>query len=151
MARETEIYTIGFTKKGAAEFFGLLERASVERLIDVRVRNRSQLSGFAKRDDLKFFLEELLGAAYEHRTELAPTEELLDAWRDDEISWAEYERRFYELLADRAVEDELNRSRFEAPTVLLCSEHEPDHCHRRIVVEYLDDHWGATQARHLVE
>ena len=80
------IFTIGFTKKGAERFFGLLEGAGVERLLVVRLRNRSQLAGFAKRDDLRFFLDQLLGVEYEHAEILAPTEELLDAWRDDEFS-----------------------------------------------------------------
>jgi uncharacterized protein (DUF488 family) len=147
---QTEIHTIGFTKKGAERFFGLLDGAGIERLFDVRIRNRSQLSGFAKQDDLKFFLDELLGAEYEHRTELAPTEDLLDDWRDDRIDWGEYERRFRELLAEREVEETLARSTFDTPTVLLCSEHEPDYCHRRLVVEYLDDQWGEVTATHLV-
>jgi uncharacterized protein (DUF488 family) len=151
VSREIDVFTIGFTKKDAEKFFGLLNQAGVGRLLDVRIRNRSQLSGFAKRDDLKFFLRELLGAEYEHRTELAPTEELLDAWRDDQIPWDEYERRFYELLAERSVEDKVDRSALKTPTVLLCSEHKPDRCHRRLVVEYLNDQWGATEANHLVE
>lgn len=143
------IFTIGFTKKGAERFFGLLQDAGVERLLDVRLRNRSQLSGFAKRDDLRFFLDQLLGIEYEHTEILAPTEELLDAWRDDEIEWQTYEDRFWELLNERDVEIELNQNSFETPTVLLCSEHNPDYCHRRIVVEYLDEHWGNVEATHL--
>lgn len=143
------VYTIGFTKKGAEEFFGLLEEAGIERLVDVRLRNRSQLAGFAKRDDLRFFLDNLLGVAYEHRKELAPTEELLDNWRDDEISWERYESRFQELMEQRNVERRLDPEGFESPTALLCSEHEPDLCHRRLVVEYLDEQWGDVQGVHL--
>ncbi len=143
------IYTIGFTKKGAKTFFGLLEDADIQRLLDVRINNRSQLAGFAKRNDLKFFLEELLDADYDHRETLAPTKELLDAWRNDEIGWPEYERRFRQLLNDRNVEETLDPSLFKEPTVLLCSEHEPKHCHRRLVIEYLDEHWGDIEAIHL--
>ncbi|MFB6194036.1 MAG: DUF488 family protein [Halobaculum sp.] len=145
-----EIYTIGFTKKGAEEFFGLLEEAGIERLVDTRLRNRSQLAGFAKRDDLIYFLDNLLGVAYEHRETLAPTEELLDAWRNDEIGWDAYEDRFFDLMDERSIERELEPETFERPTVLLCSEHEPDHCHRRLVVEYLDRTWGDVEAVHLL-
>ena len=144
-----EIYTIGFTKKGAEKFFGLLGDANIDRLLDVRIRNRSQLSGFAKRDDLQFFLNQLHGIEYQHSTILAPTQELLDEWRDDEITWETYEDRFRELLNEREVEDQLDQDSFEKSTVLLCSEHEPDHCHRRIVVEYLNEHWGDIKSTHL--
>lgn len=143
------IYTIGFTKKDAQTFFSLLEDANIQRLLDIRINNRSQLAGFAKRDDLKFFLEALLGADYDHREELAPTKELLDEWRDDAINWTEYERRFTQLLSDREVENTLNPALFEEPTVLLCSEHKPEYCHRRLVIEYLDTHWGDIEAIHL--
>ena len=144
-----EIYTIGFTKKGAEIFFELLRDASTTRLIDTRINNRSQLSGFAKRDDLIFFLDELLDAEYIHDTDLAPTNELLDEWRNDEISWSTYEDRFIELMSKRKIETKLDKSMFADPTVLLCSEHKPDHCHRRLVVEYLDDKWGDANAVHL--
>lgn len=145
------VYTIGFTKKDAQTFFGLLEDADIQRLLDVRINNRSQLAGFAKRDDLRYFLDKLLDADYDHRETLAPTKELLDAWRNDEIDWSEYEQRFKQLLSDRKVEETLDPSLFEEPTVLLCSEHEPKHCHRRLVIEYLDEHWGDIEAIHLTE
>ena len=144
-----KVYTIGFTKKGAREFFHLLEDAGVEQLFDVRVRNRSQLAGFAKRDDLKYFLGEILDAEYHHHPNLAPTKDLLDEWRDDEITWQEYEDRFYKLMREREIEKEFSPADFEDQTVLLCSEHKPDKCHRRLVVEYLDDEWGDVRAIHL--
>ena len=146
-----DIYTIGFTKKGAKKFFSLLESADIERLVDVRIRNRSQLAGFAKRDDLIFFLREILGVQYDHMEELAPTKELLDEWRDDEIEWTEYENRFYNLLSDREVENTLSKEDFEENTVLLCSEHEPEHCHRRLVVDYLNENWGGVEPIHLID
>jgi uncharacterized protein (DUF488 family) len=147
----TQVYTIGFTKKGAEKFFSLLMDSRIERLVDVRIRNRSQLSGFAKRDDLRYFLNKLLEAEYQHKPELAPTEDLLDDWRDDEISWKTYEERFTELMSDREIEKRLDRELFSEPTVLLCSEHKPDHCHRRLVVEYLDEQWGDIESIHLIE
>lgn len=145
------IYTIGFTKKGAQSFFALLRDVGIRRLVDVRINNRSQLAGFAKRDDLEYFLDELLDAEYEHRESLAPTKELLDAWRNDEITWAEYEKQFRQLLKEREVEKSLDPDLFEKPTVLLCSEHRPDHCHRRLIVEYLNENWGNVEGIHLTE
>jgi len=144
-----DVYTIGFTKKNAREFFDLLEGADINQLFDVRIRNRSQLAGFAKRDDLKYFLKEILDAEYHHHPDLAPTKDLLDEWRDDEITWQEYEDRFYKLMRDREIEKEFSPADFGDPTVLLCSEHKPDKCHRRLVVEYLDDEWEDVHAAHL--
>ena len=147
--RQIDIYTIGFTKKGAEKFFDLLRDADISRLIDTRINNRSQLSGFAKRDDLEFFLDELLDADYIHDTDLAPTKELLDKWRDDEITWSGYEERFEQLMVEREIEKKLNQSQFGEPTVLLCSEDKPDYCHRRLIVEYLDKKWGDVNGVHL--
>ncbi|MDB2240815.1 DUF488 domain-containing protein [Halorubrum ezzemoulense] len=146
---QVDIYTIGFTKKGANRFFELLRDANITKLVDTRINNRSQLSGFAKRDDLIFFLDEILDAEYVHDTDLAPTKNLLDEWRNDKISWNSYEERFRELMVEREIETKLDKSTFTDPTVLLCSEHKPDHCHRRLIVEYLDDTWGNVNAIHL--
>jgi uncharacterized protein (DUF488 family) len=147
--KQIDIYTIGFTKKGAARFFELLRNANITKLIDTRINNRSQLSGFAKRDDLIFFLDEIIDAEYVHDTDLAPTKELLNEWRDDEITWSTYEDRFEKLMADREIENKLDKSMFVNPTALLCSEHKPEYCHRRLIVEYLDDKWGNVNAIHL--
>lgn len=144
-----EIYTIGFTQKGAAEFFGLLRRSAVRRLVDVRLNNVSQLAGFSKRDDLAYFLRELLDVDYEHEPLLAPTQELLDNLKKRRGSWSDYERGFMELLRIRHVELALDAATFEQPTVLLCSEATPERCHRRLVVEYLDATWGDVRAVHL--
>lgn len=144
-----EILTIGFTKKSAERFFGLLEQAGVRRLVDVRLRNSSQLAGWAKRGDLEFFLREILGAEYIHEPALAPTDELLTAYRKRALAWDEYERRFLELMSERAVEDRIPRSVFEPRAVLLCTEHLPDRCHRRLVAEYLAWRWGEVTIRHL--
>lgn len=147
--KQVDIYTIGFTKKGAESFFHLLRDANIMRLIDTRINNRSQLSGFAKRDDLKFFLDELLDADYVYNASLAPTKELLDEWRDDDITWNRYEDRFEQLMAEREIEKNLDQSQFDEPTVLLCSEDKPDYCHRRLIVEYLDEKWGNVNGIHL--
>jgi uncharacterized protein (DUF488 family) len=144
-----EIYTIGFTKKSADQFFGLLNRNDIRRLVDVRLNNVSQLAGFAKRDDLAYFLRELVGADYRHEPLLAPTQEMLDEYKKSRGSWADYERRFLDLMAEREVERQLDPSLFGEPTVLLCSEATPEHCHRRLVVDYLDSRWGDVHAVHL--
>ena len=144
-----EVYTIGFTKKTAAEFFGGLRRAGVKRLVDVRLNNSSQLAGFTKRDDLPFFLKEICGAEYVHELLLAPTQHMLDAYRKNKGSWQEYERQFLGLMAERRIEVRLDRSLFEVPTTLLCSETTADRCHRRLVLEYLQGKWGGLDVAHL--
>lgn len=144
-----EVYTIAFTQRAAAEFFGALKSAGVKRLLDVRLNNTSQLAGFSKRDDLAFFLKEICGAEYLHEPLLAPTQELLDGYKKHNGNWDEYERRFLELMADRRIEERLDRVLLETPTALLCSERTADRCHRRLVVEYLDAKWGGISAVHL--
>lgn len=145
-----DIYTIGFTQTTARDFFGRLRDAGIERLLDVRLNNRSQLAGFAKRDDLEFFLSELVSAVYEHEPLLAPSPEILDAYKKRKnMPWSEYESRFLDLMATRHVESTLDPASFERRTVLLCSEASPRHCHRRLVVDYLAEHWPAVRAVHL--
>jgi uncharacterized protein (DUF488 family) len=145
----SKAYSIGFTGSNAERFFGRLRQHGIRRLMDVRINNTSQLSGFAKRQDLEFFLREILQAEYQHVPELAPTDELLKAYRNREIRWPEYERRFVELLRQRRVEQQFSPSDFETPTVLLCSEPTPLQCHRRLVLEYLALSWGGLEVLHL--
>jgi uncharacterized protein (DUF488 family) len=144
------LYTIGFTGTSAASFFGRLWQAGVRRLVDVRLHNTSQLAGFAKRDDLAFFCAELLDAEYVHDGRLAPDEELFRFVKKDGGAWAEYERRFLELLAERRVESTLDPSLLlDRPTALLCSEPKAVRCHRRRVAEYLASRWGGLEVAHL--
>ena len=110
--------------------------------------NASQLAGFARRADLPFFLEKLCDAEYVYEPGLAPTREILDAYRNGG-GWTGYEREFLDLLRDRRVEETLDRNLFDVPTVLLCSEAGAEHCHRRLVLEYLDREWGGIRALHL--
>lgn len=114
----------------------------------MRLNNASQLAGFARRADLPFFLKELCGAEYLHEPRLAPTTEILDAYRKSG-DWHVYEHDFLALLRERRVEETLDRSLFEVPTVLLCSEAGPEHCHRRLALEYLDLAWDGIQSVHL--
>jgi len=141
-----EIYSIGFTQKSAREFFGTLKAHGIERLLDVRLNNTSQLAAFAKRADLAYFLEEICGAAYEHEPLLAPTQEMLDAFKKRKGSWEDYTRDYLALIRSRKV---LLKESFQKKTVLLCSEPTPEHCHRRLALEYLRDQWGGIGIIHL--
>ena len=139
-----EVYTIGFTKKGAEQFFGILRKAGIKRLLDVRLNNSSQLAGFAKKEDLAFFLKEICGAEYVHEPLLAPTQEILDDFKKNKGKWSDYEPAFLALMHERKIEDKIDPQLFKTPTVLLCSEDTPGHCHRRLVLEYLNEKWGNT-------
>ena len=145
-----KIYTIGFTKKSASGFFGALKDSGAKRLVDVRLNNKSQLAGFAKRDDLAYFLKELrdVDLEYVHVPDLAPTQELLSDYRKRKISWNTYERKFLKLMEERRIEETVSKDLLE-DGCLLCSEHEPDHCHRRLVVKYLGKHWEGIDVAHL--
>ena len=134
-----DIYTIGFTQKNAEKFFKFLRDSGVKTLVDVRLNNVSQLAGFAKKDDLKFFLRELCGAEYVHSPELAPTKDILNAYKKGEMPWNVYEDKFLNLMAQRNIEKSI-KSELLDHGCLLCSEHEPHFCHRRLVVEYLNEH-----------
>ena len=144
-----EVYTTGFTKKTAAEFFGALRRAGIERLIDVRLHNSSQLAGFTKKEDLSFFLMEICCIEYLHEPLLAPTQDMFDAYKKQKGSWQDYEQRFLALMNERKIEENIDRKLFEIPTVLLCSEASAEHCHRRLVLEYLQTKWGNLEIIHL--
>ena len=145
-----EIYTIGFTKRSARDFFETIKSHGIRRLLDVRLNNSSQLAGFSKRDDLEYFLRRICDVAYVHDPVLAPTPELLNSFKKEKSStWDDYASGFLRLMASRKIEEHLHPADFEARTVLLCSEFEPQHCHRRLVVEYLQSHWGTVEITHL--
>lgn len=130
-------FTIGFTKKSASSFFNLIKKSGSNKLLDVRLNNASQLAGFAKKDDLKFFLQELCNASYIHIPDLAPTPEILSDYQKKKITWEKYEDLFLDLMARRRVENFATSELFEN-SCLLCSEHEPHFCHRRLVTEYIN-------------
>ncbi|MEV4130306.1 DUF488 domain-containing protein [Nocardia sp. NPDC049707] len=143
-----KIHTIGFTKKSAERFFGLLRESGAATLVDVRLNNASQLAGFAKRDDLRYFLHELCGMTYTHRPDLGPTQPMLDDYRKHGSSWATYENRFLQLMEQRGIEEAVPQELLDN-SVLLCSEDKPHHCHRRLVAEYLARYWDGTTIEHL--
>ncbi len=147
--RKIEIFTIGFTKKSAEEFFAKLAEAGVKRVVDVRLNNVSQLAGFAKKKDLRYFLRTICDIDYIHLPELAPTQEILDEYKKRKGDWSVYEQKFLDLMAQRKIEETIPQD-ILAGGCLLCSEHEPDHCHRRLVVEYLNEKWGKVEVKHLL-
>lgn len=134
-----KIYTIGFSQKSAKYFFNLLRNHKIKQLIDIRENNTSQLSGFTKRGDLQFFLEVIINASYIHMPELAPDKSIRKKYKETK-NWEEYERDFLELLDERDVVNLLKRVQYTSPFVLLCSEPEPDKCHRRLVAELIKKH-----------
>jgi uncharacterized protein (DUF488 family) len=143
-----KVFTIGFTKKSAREFFETLKHSGAKRVVDVRLNNVSQLAGFAKKDDLKFLLQEICGIAYVHLPELAPTQEMLDQYKKVKGDWAAYENRFLDLMAKRQIEKSVPKE-IIAEGCLLCSEDKPHQCHRRLVAEYLQGRWGNVDIAHL--
>jgi uncharacterized protein (DUF488 family) len=142
------LFTIGFTKKPAEAFFGRLSRAGVKRVIDIRLNNMSQLAGFAKRDDLRYFLKAICGIDYVHMPELAPTQEIMDDFKKRKGDWSAYQKAFQALLKERRPEETVSKDLFDN-ACLLCSEDKPDHCHRRLVAEHLADKWKGVEIVHL--
>jgi uncharacterized protein (DUF488 family) len=144
------LYTVGFTEKSAEQFFGLLQQAGVQVLVDTRLKPDSQLSGFAKRRDLPYLLRNLIDCDYTYMGQMSPTAELLDSYRNDH-SWETYEVGFNQLLRERDLIRQLDREWWKTHAAcLLCSEHQPDQCHRRLVAEYIAQHWPETQIHHLL-
>lgn len=143
-----QLFTIGFTETSAETFFGALRDAGVKRVVDVRLNNTSQLAGFSKRDDLRFFLREVLEIDYVHIPELAPTQDILDAFKKHKGSWDVYAQEFNALMARRGIEKAVPRDTLHLGC-LLCSEKLPHHCHRRLVAEYLQKQWQDVTTRDL--
>ncbi len=136
------VATIGFTGKTAQEFFDLLKNAEVRTVLDIRLSNTSQLAGFAKKQDLPFFLDRLCGAAYREMPELAPEPDLFKRYKAKELTWDDFAAAYVELIAKRRVESNLDVDLFRS-ACLLCSEHLPHHCHRRLALEYLNSRWNS--------
>ena len=146
--RRIALFTIGFTGKSAEQFFTLLRDAGVRLLIDTRLNNVSQLAGFTKRKDLEYFLRAIGGIGYVHDTELAPTADILDPYKKKRMTWDEYEQHFDALLERRAIAAQRKPADFDR-ACLLCSEPTPEHCHRRLVGEYLQRAWPEVEIHHL--
>jgi uncharacterized protein (DUF488 family) len=144
-----KVYTIGFTQTSAEEFFGKLIKAGVRKVVDVRLNNSSQLAGFTKKDDLKYFLQAIAKIDYVHMPLLAPSGEILAEYKKKRDDWHAYEKKFLALMEERRIEDELSPGELDR-ACLLCSEHLPKHCHRRLVAEYLKNKWGNVEIEHLI-
>lgn len=136
-----KLYTVGFTKTSAESFFGRLAAHGVRSVVDVRLKPDSQLSGFAKKKDLDFFLKELIGSAYKHELVLAPSKDILDAYKQREMPWQEYASRYIKLIRERQVERILTPESLDG-ACFLCSEDTPHKCHRRLAAEYLKECWN---------
>ena len=143
-----KLFTIGFTKKSAEQFFTKLKRAGVRKLVHIRLNNVSQLAGFTKKDDLRYFAKTICNMDYEHLPALAPTKDILDAYKKNKGDWSVYELQFLDLMRKRRIEDAVSRETLDG-ACLLCSEDKPHHCHRRLVAEYLKEKWGDVQIEHL--
>ena len=143
------VSTIGFTKSTAESFFRRLQKAGVKKLFDVRLNSTSQLAGFAKAGDLSYFLKTIAGVEYVNQPLLAPTASILDAYKKDKGRWEVYQGKFLDLLRERKIEQRFKAEMFDG-VCLLCSEATPEHCHRRLVCEYLNAHWGSSlEVKHL--
>jgi uncharacterized protein (DUF488 family) len=140
MANQVLVSTIGFTKTSAARFFNRLTAADVKLVIDVRLHNTSQLAGFAKADDLAFFLKNISAIGYQHMPILAPEDQMLSDYKKGG-AWHAYEASFLELMSRRRIEDKIDPALLNG-ACLLCSEDTPHHCHRRLVCDYLNSKWG---------
>jgi len=143
-----KLFTIGFTKKSAEEFFTRLQRSGVQRVVDVRLNNTSQIAGFAKARDLKYFLHTIAGIDYVHIPDLAPTQDIVDDFKKRKGSWTEYERKFKDLMVNRRIA-ETAATVLREKDCLLCSEHTPEHCHRRLVAEHVQEHLPNVEVEHL--
>ena len=142
------LFTIGSGQKSAEKFFSLLKQNKVQRLIDIRLNNKSQLAGFTKNPDLQYFLKQIAAIDYIHLPILAPTQVLLAGYREKKVDWTEYERSFGELMNQRNPLAELNADIFDS-ACLLCSEPTAKYCHRRLVAEYLAKSIPALKIQHL--
>ncbi|MCP4113055.1 MAG: DUF488 domain-containing protein [Desulfobacteraceae bacterium] len=148
MMKKIKLFTIGFTKKSAEKFFTMLNKKGVKRVIDVRLNNVSQLAGFAKRDDLCYFLKTICKIDYIHIPDLAPTKDILNEYKKNNGDWSVYEKKFLNLMSENKVEDKMSGKILDRDC-LLCSEDEPIHCHRRLVAEYLRDKWSNVEIEHI--
>ncbi|MEE9370846.1 MAG: DUF488 domain-containing protein [Sedimentisphaerales bacterium] len=146
--RTIRIFTIGYTAKNAREFFTILKQAGVRKVIDVRLYNTSQLAGFTKRQDIKYFLQTIVSADYVHLPIMAPTKQLLNDYKKGLISWQEYETQFKAIITQRQIQRHIMPQDVDM-SCFLCSEAKADNCHRRLVVEYLAEHWQNVSIHHL--
>lgn len=131
---EQVIYTIGFARKKAEDFFELLKRNGIEVVLDIRLHNTSQLAGFAKYPDIEYFLHEIGNMGYVHDTQFSPTKATLKRYKQKEIPWEQYVVEFNQTMSERNILEHIKAN--YSPDVkycLLCSEPKAEHCHRMLV------------------
>ena len=126
----------------------MLRVSDAKGVVYIRLINVSHLAGFTTKDDLAYFLKVICDIGYVHLPELAPTQSILDAYKKQIGSWKAYDVQFLTLMRQRRVEETVPRDVI-ADGCLLCSEDKPDYCHRRLVAEYLKQHWGHIEIIHL--
>ena len=147
-----KIYSIGFTKKNAKTFFESLINNQVKKIIDVRLNNTSQLAGFAKGNDLKYFLGKIAGMGYEYEVIFAPTKEILDAYKKGDINWEQYEEKYIQLMEERKISEYIKKKGidFWDGSCFLCSEETPDNCHRRLAINEVIKIFPTAEVHHIV-
>ena len=143
-----KIFTIGYAGKNARQFFSILKQAGIRKVIDVRLYNTSQLAGFTKRQDIEYFLQAIVGAGYIHLPIMAPTKQLLNDYKKGLINWQQYQKQFKSIIGRRQIEKHLMPQDMDM-SCFLCSEAKADNCHRRLVAEYLAEHWQNASIHHL--
>lgn len=144
-----KLFTIGFTKKNARQFFELLIKNKVKKLIDIRINNRSQLAGFAKGSDLEYFTKVIANIEYEYIPDFAPTKELLSDYQNKRIDWTTYQKTYRQLIEQRKISTKYNSSSFDH-ACFLCGEETPEHCHRRLLTEFFQEGNSDIQIIHLM-
>ena len=142
---DMKLFTVGYSKKSAEEFFDLLRDNGVKRVVDIRRHNTNQLAGFTKQDDLAWFLDVIAGIDYEHVLELAPSEELMHAYRKEGLPFDEFAEKLRKQFDDREMPTKATFDR----AALLCSEADPSTCHRLVAAEYLAEKWSGVEVIHL--
>lgn len=138
-----KLYSIGFTRKTAEKFFGLLKNNQMNCLVDIRLNPNGQLSRFAFEQDLPFFLNKLVdGCEYMHRVDLAPHKELIKEVRTKGSAMYKdyrlFEKEFNKQLIEKScIDNFLEHFAKYRNVVLLCSEPTIEKCHRRLVYDML--------------
>lgn len=145
-----KVYTIGFTKKTAKQFFSILTENNIDTVVDVRLNNLSQLAGFSKYPDVEFFLDKICSIGYKHDLHFAPKDSTLTRYKKKQISWDEYEKEFAQTMLDRNITEYIKANySSEGSICLLCSEPTPENCHRRLVANYFKEILNEVQIIHL--
>lgn len=132
-----KVFTIGINNKSAEQFFRLLSDNKIIKIIDIRLNNTTQLCGFSKMNDLKFFLKRILNIEYEYISDFAPTKDIMVSYRENK-DWNKFKTDYLKLLENRKVKESYQNYDFRN-TCFLCSEDDADNCHRKILSEFLDN------------